>query len=147
MRREYSSAASVMRREYSSVIRRASASSTDPQHLRVEVVASSSASLVARVPHGAHRRVDDPALEQHDDPDEQQRRPDIGEHARDVDGAARVRDDRTASRDCGEAEHDAPRDPRPPDARAGGSIHPFSVRLAPPAQQDQQLPERRRGSR
>jgi hypothetical protein len=126
-----------MRREYSSEIRRASASaSTDPQlvrsrssrsHLRVEVVASGAARLVVRVPHGAHRRVDDPALEQHDDPDEQQRRPDIGEHARDVAGAIRIRHDRPASRDRGEAEHDAPRDPRPPDARAGRSIHPLSV--------------------
>ena len=99
-------------------------------HLRVEVFASGSARLVVRVPHGAHRRVDDPTLEQYDDPDEQQRRPDIAEYARDVAGAIRIRHDCPAGRDRGEAEHDAPRDPRPPDARAGRRIHPFSVRLA-----------------
>ena len=97
--------------------------------------------LLVRVPHGAHRRADDPTLEQHDDPDEQQRRPDIGEHARDVAGAIRIQHDRPAGRDRGEAEHNAPRDPRPPDARAGRSIHPFSVRLAPRSA-EQQLPER-----
>ena len=130
--------------------------STDCQFVRIsssrsricmsKSVASGSARLVARGA-GTHRRVDDPALEQHDDPDEQQRRPDIAEHACDVAGAIRrlarwpfpaviaARPSTTPS--C---------DPRPPDARAA-RVYPPVGRASGPSAERTQLPNVDPGSR